>query len=62
VDNETRRRDAFAMKDLMADITGEKPEMWSNATVGYGPYTYTPKSGGTEHEWFKVGFPPGNRT
>jgi len=58
VDNETRRRDAFTMKDLIADVTGETPEMWGNAIVGYGPYRYTPKSGGAEHEWFKVGFSP----
>jgi len=58
VDNEVRRRDALTMKDLMAEVTGEQPEMWGNAIVGYGPYRYTPKSGGTEHEWFKVGFSP----
>jgi hypothetical protein len=58
VDNETRRRDAFTMKDLMAEATGEQPEMWGDAIVGYGPYRYTPKSGGAEHEWFKVGFSP----
>lgn len=58
VDNETRRRDALVMKDLMADITGEKPEMWGNSIVGYGAYTYKPKSGGSLNEWMKVGFSP----
>ena len=58
VDNDARRRDAFAMKDLMAAATGEKPEMWGTSIVGYGPYRYTPKAGGAEYEWFKVGFAP----
>lgn len=58
VDNEIRRRDAFAVKELMSAITGETPEMWGTSIVGYGPYRYTPKSGGAEHEWFKVGFSP----
>lgn len=58
VDNEIRRRDAFTVRDLMANITGEKPEMWGNSIVGFGPYDYRPKSGGTKHEWFKVGFAP----
>jgi hypothetical protein len=58
VANERRRRDAKAMKLLMADLTGEEPEMWGSSIVGYGPYRYKPKSGGAEHEWFKVGFSP----
>ncbi|MGD2100766.1 MAG: DUF1801 domain-containing protein [Acidimicrobiia bacterium] len=58
VDNQTRRRDALAIRDLMAQVTGEKPEMWGDSIVGFGPYAYRPKSGGAEHEWFKVGFAP----
>ena len=58
VDNEVRKRDALVMRDLMAEITGEAPQMWGTSIVGYGPYRYTPKSGGAEHEWFKVGFSP----
>jgi hypothetical protein len=57
VENEKRRRDAFAVKDLMAEVIGEKPEMWGNAIVGYGSYLYKPKSG-SAYEWFKVGFSP----
>jgi hypothetical protein len=54
----TRRRDAIAMRDLMTRVTGEQPAMWGPSIVGFGPYTYRPKSGGAEHEWFKVGFSP----
>lgn len=58
VENQTRRRDALAIRDLMAEVSGEKPEMWGDSIVGFGPYVYRPKSGGAEHEWFKVGFAP----
>ncbi len=58
VENERRRNDALEMRDLMATITGEEPHMWGDAIVGYGPYLYTPASGGQAHEWFKTGFSP----
>lgn len=57
VGNERRRRDALEMRDLMAGLAGEKPEMWGASIVGYGAYRYTSKAG-DEHEWFKVGFSP----
>ncbi|HEU4319823.1 MAG TPA: DUF1801 domain-containing protein [Acidimicrobiia bacterium] len=58
VDNQTRKRDALVVRDLMSEITGEKAEMWGTSILGYGRYRYTPKGGGAEHEWFKVGFSP----
>lgn len=58
VENDKRRHDAFAVKELMTDITGEEPEMWGTSIVGYGRYTYRPKAGGAEREWMKVGFSP----
>jgi len=32
--------------------------MWGSSIVGFGSYTYTPKAGGADREWFKVGFSP----
>lgn len=58
VENDTRKRDALAVRDLMETITGDKAEMWGSSIVGFGPYTYRPKAGGTDQEWFKVGFSP----
>jgi len=37
VDNETRRRDAMTVRDLMTNITGEEAEMWGGSIVGFGP-------------------------
>ena len=58
VENDRRRQDAFIMKDIMTRLSGEEPEMWGTSIVGYGPYCYGPKAGGSENEWFKVGFSP----
>lgn len=58
VDDEGRRRDAIAVKEMMEQVTGEKPAMWGPSIVGYSTYVYRPKSGGAEREWFKVGFSP----
>ncbi|HXV71586.1 MAG TPA: DUF1801 domain-containing protein [Acidimicrobiia bacterium] len=58
VDNERRKRDAKSVRDLMTRVTGDEAEMWGNSIVGFGSYTYRPKAGGAEREWFKVGFSP----
>ena len=58
VENDGRREDAFIMKDIMTRLSGEEPEMWGTSIVGFGPYVYRPKAGGSENEWFKVGFSP----
>ncbi len=55
VDNETRRRDAFVVKDLMTEITGDKAEMWGTSIVGFGAYRYGKDN---DREWMKVGFSP----
>lgn len=57
VENDTRRRDAETVKEMMTRLSGEEPSMWGSSIVGYGTYTYTSGSG-TENTWFKVGFSP----
>jgi hypothetical protein len=57
VENETRRRDAFKVKDIMSRISGEEPAMWGDSIVGFGEYPYTNRSG-KEHKWMKIGFSP----
>jgi len=58
VENETRKRDAMAVRELMETITGDKAEMWGSSIVGFGRYTYRSKAGGADQEWFKVSFSP----
>jgi hypothetical protein len=57
VDNETRRRDAFVVKEMMSRISGEEPKMWGSSIVGYGEYSYKNRSG-KESRWMKIGFSP----
>ena len=58
VDNDRRRQDSFVVKEIMTRLSDEEPEMWGTSIVGFGPYVYKPKAGGSEREWFKTGFSP----
>jgi hypothetical protein len=60
VENETRRKDAFALLKLMKEVTGEEPAMWGPSIVGFGSYHYTYASG-REGDWPIVGFSPRKR-
>jgi len=42
---------------MMAQATGEKPEMWGPSIVGFGRYRYRGASGG-EREWMQIGLSP----
>lgn len=57
VENETRRRDAFTVKEIMSRASGEAPTMWGDSIVGFGSYPYKSRSG-QENEWMKIGFSP----
>ena len=58
VENDRRRRDAVAVCALMAEITGESPQMWGDSIIGFGAYQYRPRSASADREWFKTGFSP----
>ena len=55
--DEARRRDCYAVLDLMKGITGEEPTMWGPTMVGFGSYHYKYESG-REGDMFVVGFSP----
>jgi hypothetical protein len=52
-----RRQDAYALRDLMRDVTGVEPRMWGPSIVGFGKYHYKYESG-REGEMLRVGFSP----
>ena len=52
-----KRKDCFALADLMQRITGDKPQIWGEGMIGFGRYTYRYASGQTG-EWLKTGFAP----
>ncbi len=57
VPDERKRRDAFAILELMQEVTGEQPKMWGTSIVGFGEYHYKYASG-REGDWFVAGFSP----
>lgn len=57
VENERRRKDSFAVLELMKEVTGEEPKMWGTSIVGFGSYDYKYASG-REGNWMVTGFSP----
>lgn len=57
VEDEQKRKDCFALIDMMQDITGEEAKMWSTSIVGFGTYHYKYDSG-REGDFMTVGFSP----
>lgn len=58
VPHEGRRRDAADLLELMSEVTGEEPHVWSQGTtIGFGKYHYRYASG-QEGDFFTVGFSP----
>src|SRR3990172_4652470 len=55
--DEQKRRDAFALVELMSQVSGAAPKMWGSSIVGFGSYRYKYASG-REGEWFLTGFSP----
>ena len=60
VEDEDRRKDAQALLDLMARVTGDKPKMWGDSIVGFGKYHYKYESG-HEGDTCITGFSPRQR-
>ncbi|MBA2530771.1 MAG: DUF1801 domain-containing protein [Nocardioidaceae bacterium] len=57
VPDEVRRRDAGAVLELMAKVTGQPPVMWGSSIVGFGTYHYVYGSG-REGDTMMIGFSP----
>jgi hypothetical protein len=57
VPDEKKRKDSFAILELMKEVTGAKPEMWGTSIIGFGSYHYKYASG-REGDWMLVGFSP----
>jgi hypothetical protein len=57
VDDEKKRKDGFALLDIMKEATGFEAKMWGPSIVGYGSYHYKYASG-HEGDACIVGFSP----
>lgn len=56
VENDRRRAEGFALRDLMERITGEPATMWGPTMVGFGSKPYTNTTG--TNDMFILGFSP----
>jgi len=57
IEDETKRRDSFAILQIMQRATGAEPRMWGSNIVGFGDRHYHYASG-REGDWFIIGFSP----
>src|SRR5690606_24444143 len=57
VEDDRKREDAYAVMELMREVTGEEPQMWGDSIVGFGSYRYRYASG-REGDWPLTGFSP----
>ena len=57
IEDEIKRKDSFAIADLMKQATGLKPKMFGSSIVGFGSYHYKYESG-HEGDSCIVGFSP----
>lgn len=57
VESDTRRRDGYALCDLMARVSGEQPVMWGPSIIGFGQAAYTTEAG-REGRICRIGFSP----
>lgn len=55
--DETLRKDSFAVMEAMSTVSGEKAVMWGENIIGFGQYHYKYDSG-REGDFFRIGFAP----
>lgn len=58
VDNEQKRKDSFAIVEMMQKASGDEPKMWGSSIIGFGNKRYKSPASGREVDWFKIGFSP----
>ena len=57
IEDETKRKDSFAIVKIMEKITKDKPKMWGTAIIGFCDVHLKYESG-RELDWFQIGFSP----
>jgi Domain of unknown function (DU1801) len=56
--DEQKRKDSFAIVEMMKKATGEEPKMWGSAIIGFGNIKYKSPGTGREVDWMRIGFSP----
>lgn len=57
IDDETKRKDCFAIAEMMKTISKTEPKMWGPAIIGFGSYHYKYESE-RERDMCITGFSP----
>lgn len=55
---EQKRKDSFAIIEMMKKATKEEPKMWGSAIIGFGNIKLKSPNTGREIDWMKIGFSP----
>ncbi|MBS1552645.1 MAG: DUF1801 domain-containing protein [Bacteroidetes bacterium] len=58
VKDEQKRKDSFAILDMMKKATGKDPKMWGSSVIGFGNKRYKSPATGREVDWLVIGFSP----
>ena len=58
VKDEQKRKDSFAILEMMKKATGEEPKMWGSSLIGFGNKRYKSPATGREVDWLRIGFSP----
>jgi len=58
VKDEQKRKDSFAILEMMKKASGEEPKMWGSSLIGFGNKRYKSPASGREVDWFLIGFSP----
>jgi hypothetical protein len=58
VPDEQKRKDSFALMNMMKKATGEESVLWGSSIIGFGNKRYTSPNTGREVDWLRIGFSP----
>ena len=58
VPDEQKRKDSFAILEMMKKASGEEPKMWGSSLIGFGNKRYKSPATGREVDWLLIGFSP----
>jgi hypothetical protein len=58
ITDEQKRKDSFALLEMMKKATGEEPRMWGSSIIGFGQVKLKSPNTGKEVDWLRIGFSP----
>lgn len=58
IPEEQKRKDSLTLLDIMKNVSGEEPVLWSNSIIGFGIKRFKSPATGREVDWLRIGFAP----